>query len=98
MLALRACKPEIMSKNLIQDLNSDQVGPSFIKATLGVAKNTFYLETGQGQNCPPHSPEETYKRQASFQFRFIHFFNGCSARDTRPQNLTRVLFNKSSLC
>ncbi len=48
--------------------------------------------------CPPHSPEETYERWASVQNHSIHFCNGCSARDTRPQNLTRVVFSKSSLC
>ncbi len=49
-------------------------------------------------NCLPHSPEKSYKRRASIQYFFIHFCNSCSARDTRPQNLTRVVFEKSSLC
>jgi hypothetical protein len=41
----------------------------------------------QRQACPPHSPEETYKRQVSSQHDdSIQFCNGCSARDTRPQN------------
>jgi hypothetical protein len=45
------------------------------------------LKTIPWTNCPPHSPEETYKRQASIQYDSIHFCNGCSVRDTRPQNL-----------
>jgi hypothetical protein len=39
-----------------------------------------------GQNCPPHSSEETYKRRIFSRLCFIHFCNGCSARDTRPKN------------
>jgi hypothetical protein len=31
------------------------------------------LKTIPWPNCPPHSPEETYKRQASIQYDFIHF-------------------------
>ncbi len=47
------------------------------------ANEARMLKLSHGQNCPRHSPEESYKRRASFQFHFIHF---CSARDTRPQN------------
>jgi hypothetical protein len=54
------------------------------------------LRLSHGQNCTPHSPEETFKRRAFSQFLFIHFCNGCSARDTRPKNLTkRVVFNST---
>jgi hypothetical protein len=49
------------------------------------------LRLSHGQNCTPHSPEETYKRRVFSQFLFTHFCNGCSARDTRPQNLTKEL-------
>ncbi len=40
----------------------------------------------QRQACPPHSPEETYKRRVSTQHDAIQFCYGCSARDPRPQN------------
>ncbi len=57
-------------------------------------KTIWDLRSAQGmsdtcsrQACPPHSPEETYKRWVSTQHDSIQFCNGCSARYTRPQNL-----------
>ncbi len=46
------------------------------------------------QPYPPHSLEETYKRWVSTQYDSIQFCNSCSARDTRPKNLTRAIFNQ----
>ncbi len=42
------------------------------------------------QACPPHSPEEPYKRRVSTQYDSIQFCNGCSARDTCPPKLTEL--------
>jgi hypothetical protein len=38
------------------------------------------------QACPPHSPEESFKRRVSTQHDSIQFCNSCSVRDTSPQN------------
>ncbi len=42
------------------------------------------------QACPPHFPEESYKRWASTHYDSIQFCNGCSVRDTCPQKLTEL--------
>jgi hypothetical protein len=38
-----------------------------------LANEARMLKISHGQNCPPRTPEEICKRQASFQFHFISF-------------------------
>ncbi len=49
------------------------------------------------QACPPHSSEESYKRQVSTQYDSIQFCTDCSAIDTRPQKLTELYSIKLTL-
>ncbi len=69
-----------------KDQTPEGISHPLSKQNTEPANDDRMLKLSHGQNCPPHSPEETYKRRVFSQFHFIHLCDGCSARDTRPKN------------
>ncbi len=53
-------------------------------------------QTCSRQACPPHSPQESYKRQVSTQYDSIQFCNSCSKRNLSPK-LTELYSIKLTL-